>query len=72
MSEIFNNTSRPKPELFFTRRDRNDPRMGEIVATDEKQYESADIVILGCSQDEDIGRNNSPTESSADYQTKLK
>ena len=58
MSDIFNTTFRPKPELFFTRRDRNDPRMGEIVASDEKQYESADIVILGCPQDEGVKRNH--------------
>lgn len=58
MSEIFKKTSRPNPELFFSRKDKNDPRMGEIVTTDEKQYDSADIVILGCPQDEGVKRNH--------------
>lgn len=57
MSEIFAQTSRPNPDLFLTRNDKNDPRLGEIVPTDEKQYEAADIVILGCPQDEGVRRN---------------
>ena len=58
MSSIFENTTRPKEELFFSRNDKNDPRMGEIVGRDEKDYEGADIVILGCPQDEGVRRNN--------------
>ena len=58
MSEIFQNTSRPNSELFFTRNDKNDPRLGEIVGRNDGDYERADIVILGCPQDEGIRRNN--------------
>ena len=58
MSSIFENTTRPKEELFFSRHDKNDPRMGEIVGRDEKAYETADLVILGCPQDEGVRRNN--------------
>ena len=58
MSEIFERTSRVKNELFFTRNDKNDPRMGETVGREEKDYEGADIVILGCPQDEGVKRNN--------------
>ena len=32
--------------------------MGEIVTFDEEDYEAADIVILGCPQDEGVRRNN--------------
>jgi formiminoglutamase len=58
MSEIFNKTTRPNPETFFKKNDKNDPRLGEIVDTDEKNYEAADIVIIGCPQDEGVRRNN--------------
>lgn len=58
MSIIFNNTVRPSDDLFFTRNDRNDPRLGKTVGREEKDYEAADIVILGCPQDEGVRRNN--------------
>lgn len=58
MSEIFKQTSRPEPTIFFSRNDRNDPRLGEIVGREQKDYEDADIVILGCPQDEGVRRNN--------------
>ena len=58
MSEIFDLTSRPDSNLFFARNDPNDPRLGEIVGREEADYGSADIVILGCPQDEGVKRNN--------------
>src|SRR6266700_8378796 len=58
MSEIFDLTSRPDAKLFFTRNDPNDPRLGEKVLREERDYTSADIVILGCPQDEGVKRNN--------------
>jgi formiminoglutamase len=58
MSDIFKNTTRPSDDLFFTRNDRNDPRLGETVGREEKDYEAAEIVILGCPQDEGVRRNN--------------
>lgn len=58
MSELFDRTTRPDPNLFFRRNDKNDPRLGEIAGSDEKDYASADIVILGCPQDEGVRRNN--------------
>jgi len=58
MSELFQLTDRPAPEIFFTRHDRNDPRLGEIVMREERSYSSAEIVILGCPQDEGVRRNN--------------
>lgn len=58
MPELFQLTTRPDPGLFFTRNDKNDPRLGEIVGREQQDYESADIVILGCPQDEGVRRNN--------------
>lgn len=61
MSNIFDLTTRPGRDLFFSRNDSNDPRLGEIVQTDENEYSAADIVILGCPQDEGVRRNNGRT-----------
>lgn len=58
MSDIFELTSRPKANLFFSRHDPYDPRLGEIVSADQKDYSVADIVILGCPQDEGVRRNS--------------
>jgi formiminoglutamase len=58
MSNIFDLTSPPDPESFFSRKDVNDPRLGELVSTDHNEYATADIVILGCPQDEGVRRNN--------------
>lgn len=55
---IFDSTTRPDPELFFRRGDKNDPRLGEVVSSNSEDYEGADIVILGCPQDEGVRRNN--------------
>jgi formiminoglutamase len=58
MSEIFSQTTRPNGDLFFTRNDKNDPRLGEIVKREESDYAASEIVILGCPQDEGVRRNN--------------
>lgn len=59
MSNIFELTTRPDHSLFFTQKDKNDPRMGEVVHTDEERYSTADIVILGYANDDGITRNES-------------
>lgn len=61
MANIFELTERPKADLIFKRNDPNDPRMGEVVGTDEKDLQTADIVILGCQQDEGVVRNHGRT-----------
>ncbi|MCL5995740.1 MAG: formimidoylglutamase [Chloroflexi bacterium] len=43
--------------LFYTRNDPNDRRLGEYVRHDIRSYERADVVILGCPQDEGVRRN---------------
>ena len=57
MNEISELTTPAKPELFFSRGDVNDPRLGEIVSRSSDHYAGADIVILGCPQDEGVRRN---------------
>ncbi|MFL6467763.1 MAG: formimidoylglutamase [Pyrinomonadaceae bacterium] len=58
MSVIFELTTRPNNDLFFTANDTNDPHLGDIVGRAEDEYGAADIVILGCPQDEGVRRNN--------------
>ena len=58
MDDIFSLTDRPDPELFFTRNDKNDPRLGETVGREEGHYAGAEIVLVGCPQDEGVRRNN--------------
>lgn len=61
MTDIFKLTTRPATELFFSRKDKNDVRLGEVVSADPKDYEQAEIVILGCPQDEGVRRNQGRT-----------
>jgi formiminoglutamase len=61
MNAVFEQTTRPNTDLFFSRGDKNDQRMGEIVRHDEEGFEFADIVILGCPQDEGVRRNKGRT-----------
>jgi formiminoglutamase len=57
MFDIFQNTKRPDRNLFFSKNDSNDPRLGEAVSTEFADYEKSEIVILGCPQDEGVRRN---------------
>ncbi len=54
---IFEFTQRPSAQLLHKRGDPNDPRFGEMVATDPQDYPAADLVILGCPQDIGVERN---------------
>lgn len=57
MFDIFQNTNRPKSDLFFRKNDSQDVRLGEIVSYIPTNYRAAEIVILGCPQDEGVARN---------------
>ncbi|HEY2847365.1 MAG TPA: formimidoylglutamase [Pyrinomonadaceae bacterium] len=61
MPEIFETTKRPDREVFFSRNDPNDPRLGEIVQHEPDNYAAAEIVIVGCPQDEGVKRNGGRT-----------
>lgn len=61
MTDIFRLATRPKPDLFFRKNDANDVRLGEIVSAKIEDYAAADVVILGCPQDEGVRRNNGRT-----------
>lgn len=61
MFDVFQNTTRPKPNLFFCKNDANDVRLGEIVSSNSEDYKNAEVVILGCPQDEGVARNKGRT-----------
>jgi formiminoglutamase len=45
-------------ELLYSRRDANDPRLGDVVSQDwDAGYAEANVVVLGCPQDEGVRRN---------------
>ncbi len=58
MNTFFGNLDRPAPEMFLRSGDKNDPRLGEFVRIEELDYDAAEIVIIGCPQDEGVRRNN--------------
>lgn len=57
MNNIFELTERPNERLFHRRNDSNDLRLGEIVSQRQEHYDAANVVILGCPQDEGVRRN---------------
>ncbi|HVF48148.1 MAG TPA: formimidoylglutamase [Pyrinomonadaceae bacterium] len=65
MPDLFDRVDRPNQALFGDRSDVNDPRLGEIVTVDARDYPGADIVLLGCPQDEGVRRNNGRVGASA-------
>jgi formiminoglutamase len=56
MTDIFQIANRPANGLYVSRNDPNDPRLGDHVSSDPGHYSAADIVILGCPQDEGVRR----------------
>ena len=62
---IFERTIRPDAALFFRRDEAGDPRWGERVSFDPKDYAQAKIVLLGCPQDEGVRRNGGRAGASA-------
>lgn len=56
MTDNFQELNKADDKLFFRKNDRNDVRLGEIVPM--TKYDTANIVIVGCPQDEGVRRNN--------------
>lgn len=54
---IFDYLNTPSSDIFYKRNDPNDVRLGETVQTDPESYAEANVVILGCPQDEGVRRN---------------
>ncbi|NWJ47528.1 MAG: formimidoylglutamase [Chloroflexi bacterium] len=57
MLNIFDLTLRPDEQILYKRNDPNDPRFGEVTLTKRDSYRAANLVILGCPQDEGVTRN---------------
>ena len=57
--DIFNpkHLTRPDPILFYSRRDPLDPRIGDIVSSNFDAYGAAQVVIMGCPQDDGVLRS---------------
>lgn len=55
--DIFRNTVRTSDNLFYTRNDPNDIRLGDVVKRKKNEYENSAIVILGIPQDIGVRRN---------------
>lgn len=55
--DIFKHTSSPDSTLLYNRNDENDRRLGETVKYIPEDYPKADVVILGCPQDDGVIRN---------------
>jgi formiminoglutamase len=54
---LFEETTRPNPELLYQRGDPNDVRLGETMLIDPVEYDAAEVVLLGFPQDEGVRRN---------------
>jgi formimidoylglutamase len=55
--EIFKFLNPPDESLFYSRGDEDDPRMGDIVLRDEKDFKEINVALLGVPQDEGVKRN---------------
>lgn len=55
--DILSMTTSPDPDVFFQSHDSHDTRLGEIVLNKSEDFDDAQIVILGCPQDEGVKRN---------------
>ena len=50
-------THRPAEDLFYSRHDANDPRLGDLTQRNPTDYADANVILLGCPQDEGVRRN---------------
>lgn len=58
MKTLFASTTRPDPSVFFHRNEAGDVRLGETALHSPEDFPEANIVLLGCPQDEGVRRNN--------------
>lgn len=57
MEELLAHLEPADPGLFYGRNDPNDPRFGEVALREPGDYPRADVVLIGCPQDEGVRRN---------------
>jgi len=57
MKNLLQHIDPTNKELFFSRNDPNDIRLGDIVTSDYSEYENSNEIIIGCPQDEGVLRN---------------
>jgi len=55
---VFAELQKPSSELFYKSRDPNETKMGDVVSDEPSDYDDAELVIIGCPQDEGVRRNN--------------
>lgn len=54
---LFDQVTPPANDLLYKRNDPNDVRWGEVVHFEQSDYEQAQVVLIGCPQDEGVRRN---------------
>ncbi len=54
---IFNLTERPQKQLFYSRNDPKDLKLGDFVKSSPEEFEDSQVIILGSPQDEGVKRN---------------
>ena len=54
---IFDYLNPVDADIYYKRNDPNDVRLGEVVQTAQDAYATANVVVLGCPQDEGVRRN---------------
>ncbi len=57
LDEIFDLLMPPDETLFFSRGDKSDPRMGDLVFRDVGNFDGTEVAIIGVPQDEGVRRN---------------
>jgi len=61
MNQFLQHIEPTNKEIFFSRNDPNDIRLGDIVLSNYSEYEKANEIIIGCPQDEGVRRNKGRT-----------
>jgi len=57
MNQLLKHIEFVNKEIFFSRNDPNDIRLGDIVKSNYSDYANANEIVIGCPQDEGVRRN---------------
>ena len=61
MKHLLDNISLIEKDFFQSRNDPNDKRVGDILLSGFKEYDKANVIIIGCPQDIGVLRNQGRT-----------